>query len=562
MRERLRNRPALLAVGALVFFTCYASIVTFPYIKDPVHITIAPLGGDVDNSIAFYEALVGSHANPFFATNVPWIGYPTGPANNVGVDRVSFLSVTLLWVGTRVLGAIAAHSLLSFLGLILTAFFTFWLVWRATRSALAGVVAGFIFGFSPIAVALAGSNMVYVNMWILLIPLWAFWRLVTQQAARNWVVIAAMSVVPGVFWTPYFMLHSLVVGASCLAVAGYYILRQKGRERALLTAFVIGLCWALLLFVYRFIGLHSPSTVVPSRTMAEIYQQSAQPLMFLLPGLWSWGIHDGNSLLVHLLPRARGLNLYVGLSTLALAGSGLVLLTRRRPKKSAPGSPVPDARVAAMMAGMAAVACVAFSLPPVYHFGPLKLPTPNYLVATAVPALRAGQRFDMPLVGCLAVLAGIGAWLLLCRLAPKWRPVAAAGMLIVIGLDLWALPPGWVTTIPRYHSLLAIRNQPSAPVAWFEKNSLVIGLPQVPCLLQEQYNKPLVNDCGLGYTPQYGLMLSRPLCEQITQLAAKGTRYVVLTRNDDQKVRQCLTGSGLAKATLSQDSTYQVIQLR
>jgi hypothetical protein len=545
----------------LVFYLLFAGVATYPFVLNPLHTLTAPNWGDVAASVSKYEAFREGHGNPFVATHIPWIGYPQGPTNNTGVDRVSFVLTAYLWLASELLGAITAHSLLAYLGYVLTAFITFLFVRRVTASVPAGLIAGFAYGFCPQTYTLARADMAYIQMWLFILVLWAFWELATAPFSRRRFVLAALSILPAVFWTPYYMFHTLIVGATCVAVASYWLRKRYGWRLAAAVAGLMALWWGLVLLIYRYIGLHSPSSIVPDRTMAEIYSESAQPLMYLLPGQFSWGPH-GESLLVALVPRAKGLSLYLGLSVVVLAATALVVRARQ-PRKHLKAREF-GVRVALSMAGLAGMACFIFSLPPTYHLFGLKIPMPGYLVAIAVPALRAGQRLAMPLMGCVAVLAGVGAYYLLQRLQPRFRNLATIGILIIIGVDLWALPPESAISVPSFSSLAKLRSAPSAPAAQFDESTLVNY--RVPCMYLQQHRQQLVNDCGLERNPDLARTEDLPLCVQIPALEAIGTRYAIVSlrsvhRAADHPLLECLKRLN-ETSVLARDSSYEVVLLR
>lgn len=535
-----------------------AATVTFPFIIHPSNTLTAPLWGDIASSVSRSEAIKGGHANPFSATKLPWISYPDGPKNNVGVTRVSAFSELYLWITTKVTNAITSHSLLAMLGYILTAFVTFLFVRQVTKSAPAAFIAGYIYGFWPHMYLLARADMTYTHMWLYILPIWAFWFLSTRGYTRKRVALATASIIPAFFWTPYYTFHILIVGGCGLIVAFYFLYRQNGPKTAFSVSAIVSITWLALLGMYRLIGLSSAASDVPIRTIAEIYDQSAHPLMYVLPGMFSWGAH-GNALLLYLVPRATSVNIYIGITVLMLALIGIASLYARRNEQNSIS--LNEQMVAALIAGLVVLACFLFSLPPTVRLGSLSLPTPNLLVANVVPALRAGQRFVMPLMGGLAVLAGIGAYQLLRRFQPRPQILLAIVMIIILWADLHVtLPRGSISTIRKYPSLSALGAQPLAPTAQFHQGSLLNDPNQLPCLIQPQHNKPLINDCGLGRSRDLGQILKLPLCEEITALRAIGTRYLILDPSN-QTVIDCLGSQHIIEQIISDDGTYKVISL-
>jgi hypothetical protein len=555
----LMKKPMLVVIMAALFYAVFASVATFPFVIHPASTITAPSDGDFAGSVAKYEALREGHADPLVVTRFPWISYPQGPQDNIGVDRVSFFSTAYLWVASHFLGAITAHSLLTFLGYTLTALITFGFVWKLTSSPLAGLIAGYIYGFCPIMFSLARSDMTYTQMWLFILPIWAFWSLVTEGITRRRWLVAVISIVPAIFWTPYYTLHILVVGATSLACSCVYLWRRGSRRGTFKVAAGSSFSWLIIVIAYRYIGLNTPSTIIPTRTLAQIYQQAAQPIMYLLPGQSSWG-PKGNSLLVHLDPGAVGLNLYVGLTVLLLGAVAVSCLIIKKAPLGHGSAQREKLKIAAVMCGWVALACFLFSLPPTYKIGSLVVPMPSYLVTRAEPALRAGQRFVMPIMGCLAVLAGIGSWLILERFRGRMRLLITIVILIIVGLDLWALVPDSATTIPNYAELAVLKSLPTAPVAQYDNGSLLNEPAHMPCLLQHEYDKPLINDCGLGRSADLGVVLTLPLCTQISALQAIGTRYLILN-SDDKETRSCLSQLGAAERIAANQGPFIIVVL-
>jgi hypothetical protein len=490
------------------------------------------------------------------------IAQPDGVANNPGVNRVSFFSVTYLLLASYAFGPIAAHSLETFLGFLLTAFVTFLFVRAVTKSALAGFISGLIYGFWPLMLGIGRADPTYTHMWLYILPIWAIWELVRDITPRR-AILAAASIVPAIFWTPYFAFHIFLVGISGLLVASWYISQQIGMKKTLLIAGSIVGVWIATYAAYYVLGTTGSAGAAPVRTLAEAYDQSAQPLMYILPGesaSWDKGL---NELLVRLVPRAIHTSLYVGLSVVILAIFGIFQTLRQRDK-----APPNAIRVAVIMGVVVAACCFVFSLVPTYTVGGLVIPTPNYFVIKAVPALRAGQRLAMPLMGALALLAGIGAYHLLNRF-PGWRKyIAVAALICVLAVDLWAPYPDASNKVVYSPAILQLRDLPSGRVAQYEENSLVGYSAEIICLAQFGHGKPIINDCGVARPvtdlnlppPHLAKLISLPLCQQLPALKTLDVRYLIVP-NDNYEVLQCVAASGDTFTPIFQDSTYQIFQL-
>jgi hypothetical protein len=494
------------------------------------------------------------------------IAQPDGVANNPGVNRVSFLSVLYLLLASYAFGPIAAHSLEMFLGLLLTAFITFLFVRAVTKSALAGFIAGLIYGFWPLMLGIGRAASTYTHMWLYLLPIWAFWELARESTPRR-AILAAASIVPAIFWTPYFAFHIFLIGLSGLLVASWYIARQLGMKKTLLMAGSIGAAWIAIYAAYYAIGITGSPDAVPVRSSADFYDQSAHPLMYILPGESSSWDHIAYTLLVRLVPRADHSSLYVGLSVVALALFGIFQTLKQRGKALPTAKPNPT-YVAVVLGVVVATCCFVFSLQPSIPIAGLRIPTPNYFVTKAVPALRAGQRLAMPLMGALALLAGIGAYHLLNRFSGWRKYVALAALICVLAVDLWAPYPQASSTLIYSPAILQLRDLPDGRVAQYEENSLVGYAGEIVCLEQLGHGKPVINDCGVARPttdlnlppPHLAKLISLPLCEQLPALKTLDVRYLIVP-NDNYEVLQCVTAAGQILTPILQDSTYQIFRV-
>jgi hypothetical protein len=559
-------RPSKITVLALGLYIAFTAVVTFPYVLHPGTTFIGPMGGDVSASISKYETLHVQGANPFTTEHWTEISSPVGVPGNLGIDRVSFLSVLFLWLGTLTIGSVATHGLESVSGYLLTAVLAFFFVRKVSKSEWAGLVAGFIFGFSPHMLSIARAAPTYTHMWLFILPMWAFWSLCTKGPSHKGVALAALSVVPAIFWTPYFGLHALIVASACAIVTlGVWWFKKYNRLHILASVACIATVWLLSLGAFWYIGTHSPSTQVPERTMAEIYEQAAHPLMYVAPGNFSlWG-ENLNEWLEKTVATARGTSLYVGLSTLVLSVIAVVYVTKHRNDRKA-FFPRPGLPIAVWMAAAVVVMTFLFSLPPTVHIAGMDIPTPNQLVIDAVPALRAAQRFVMPLMGALAVLAGVGALVVVKQMRPNLRIITAAGILLVITLDLWALPPQSATTVPKFPSLAVLSEQPRGVAAHYQAGAIQGPIGQYPCTMQNQHKKPLINDCVLG-RPDFSINTAPPhindiqvlpICNQIPKLRAVGVRYIIADRQQ-HAIFKCLEQQQVKR--IAQDWAYGVYDL-
>ncbi len=86
---------------------------------------------------------IGHHINPFFSTLI-WHPYGTDLTIPATVPGASLLAFPI----TLTFGPVASYNILIIVGNALSAFFTFFLIKHLTKSFIAGVIAGLLFGFS------------------------------------------------------------------------------------------------------------------------------------------------------------------------------------------------------------------------------------------------------------------------------------------------------------------------------------------------------------------------------------------------------------------------------
>lgn len=536
------GRSAVVVAG--LTYVLLAAVLTWPWVTDPAGVLTSPIDGDVASSVAKFDALADAGISPYSQATVTSIGFPGGLPTVPGVDRASFLSAGALWLGAQTIDSVATHGVSAFSGYVLTALSMLLLVRAVTGSALAGWIAGLAFGFFGHMQAVVWAASTYGHMWLFVLPLWAAWRLAMRPTARAAVVLG-LSALPALYWTPYYSLHVSVLdaaaGLAALAIAPGLDLTR----RAQLGAFA-AVPWLVGALGLLLVGLGVGFAGAPDRASQDAFEQSAHVLMYVLPG---FGSPYGDGLVNHLVARSQSANLYLGIPVLGLAVFAIVEALRHRLGTRE--------RAAVVVGATAAAACFVFSLPP--DIGPI--PMPNRLVVELVPGLRAGQRFVMPLMACVSLVAGVGAWRLLLRVPPQAR--VAVGLLIaaVVGLDHWTSLPERTSRIPKpTPAVLALRDMPPGPAIHIQPDGYLIGNALVPCLMQETHEHPLVNTCRAFETPDWLVALGeRPLCDALAELRVAGLRYVLADRlpRGQDVVRDCVGPGRPQEARLIVDDGHR-----
>ncbi len=551
--------------GLLTFaiFTTLACYSTWPFPIDPQSMLTAPWGGDVSSSVAHWTTLVREGDVPYFPGKLESIGWPEGIRRAPGLELDSFVSSSFLWIGSLTIGPVAAHGLEAIIGYVLTGTVTTAFIRRVTGSLGGGLVAGVGVAFFPFFRSMASAAPTYMQVWMFILMIWAFW-LLAQHATRRAALLAGLTYVPAMWLTPYYALHGFVVSVACLA-AFVAVRSQPGaefRSRLRLVPFVV-VPWIVSTVVYVAIGVVTKFNGVPSRSLQDAYDLSAHPLEYVLPGpRMKWWPSGANEFLVEQVPRASGVNLYLGLSVIALGIVGVVTaIAAWRRTRPAVTPPV----FAALLGSAVVFATFICSLPP--HVAGNRIPMPSLIVVNLVPQLRTGQRYVMPVAAGVAILAGLGAAALLRRFPGLLAIPATVLLAAVVYADNDAFF-GPFYRMPQFESpaLAVLARQPVGPAIHYSSEDLYPGEAQRTCFIQGQFRMPLVTDC---YTQQV------PLNPQVFHLATLdhcagmkdmrdnfGLRYVIVEYSEPRALA-CFEKRQIAPfRVVSSDRYLRVFDLR
>ena len=536
------------------FFTLLALLITIPFIFNPLNTLISPFDGDAGYSSIIFEGIKRENLNPFVDGRLSTIAYPDGVTINTGVNRVSFFSTFILWAGTLVTNAVFIHSLLAIIGTILSAFFAFLFVRKITNSIVPALLSGLLLGFFPLMIAMLFSAYPYTHMWLYIVVLWGFWGLTSNTPSLKRLLVALGIVLLAMFWTPYFTYHVLLIAGTSTIVLAFIYAKKYGLITMSKYVGAIIVSLAIFVVLYYVIGKSSAYSEVPVRTIEEIYQQSAQPLMYVLPGMFSIFGHEGYKLLVSIVPRAAYTTIQLGVVTIVVALVSLRIL--RKPSNQS------KVRYAVLMCASVAIVLFCFSLAPTISLFGVSIPTPNYIIAEFTPALRAGQRLAMPLMATMVVMFGIGMVVLLRRMPKRYKIVTVLLVVLVAFFELASFPPSRYTVLAKAPLFDAMAKQEAGLTATYREDTLVSNPGQKICYLQFQHKMPLVNDCSIQRdpynfnkpSPTLGEITKQPLCKQVETLYNRGVTYLILEKRDTSMVRKCLLGSRDYRELMSDES--------
>ncbi|HMA38036.1 MAG TPA: hypothetical protein VKY74_26540 [Chloroflexia bacterium] len=380
------------------------------------------------------------------------------------------------------------------------------------------------------------------------------------RAAGRWLIRRALPaagfllLVALVDW--YYVMYTLLfAGVYGLYVGGRALLARQGAGgRALSPAVRAGLVVGLFfvfaspLLVPMFAELQQTSYMRPAPGVAV--ENSADLLAFFIPPrfqrLWS-GLSDfrlswpfGNN----------SYEVYLGYVALALALVGLstgrtAVWAGARAAGPPAGVPLPSR---AFWAG-GAVLFALLALGPVLQVNgvaqPWLQPMP-YTLIERIPGLnisRSPDRFAMPLMLCLSVLAGYGVLRLAARV-PGPPQALAGGLLVLLAIELWPVPyPQIAAPIPAYYQTLgqdpadyAILELPREDSYWHGAYRMYFQTAHHKRIFygyisREYYHAFLFSTPGfmeLQNPDQRGDLFADGPPEWLSALAQYQTRYVVL----------------------------------
>lgn len=542
-------------------FFAVAAILTWPFIVNPLSTQVGANYGDIVGSISKFEAIKTEGNNPFTDGHLKSFAYPDRVNSNVGVDRVSFFSTLFLWPLTILVNATFAHSLMIFLGYMLSGTVLALFINRFTKKPWLGVIGGLIFITFPLFVSLARAAPIYMWSWLYILPLWAMLELALRFSKKK-LLLACLSIIPGIFWTPYFLLHILLIAFAALIPYTYLHFKKQGKWPIKTVAILTGAV-VVVLGSYYISGMSSQHASIPVRTVDEAYEQSLHPLMLLFPterSALTFPIYE--SAIKPIRPRGADLNLYIGISIFLLALFATYLVLKR-------SSPLPkEVRIMGLFALSISIITFSFSLAPTVNILGLDVPTPNYLVVHLVPALRAGQRLVVPLMLGVTLLAVIAFYYISTKKWKRVRPqLIIASLLVLIACEYTTIFDGLSAPVHSSEAVKTLAYTPKGIVAEYLNDSL-IGYPgQRACKNFFIHRQQMVNSCSLdiytepGKWPVIEAIAKKSIDDQLAHLRSIGVKYIIADV-PSVNARQSLASSKSNATLLAQDDLYIIYGLK
>lgn len=538
LRDLARHRRAP-AVVAFAVYLAFALGITWPWITDPGHILYGVQGSDLTASVAQYQQLANAHQAPFVPGTLPNLNAPEGLSTTWALYLAGFGSSTALWLLSMAVGSVAAHGLMAVAGFSLSAFSMFLLARRITGHSGASFVAGLAFGFWPFQYGTAWTWPHYTQLWVFVLLLWRMQVLSERPTLRNG-VLAGLATVFAMTWIQYHLLIAGVLFAT-LMVLGLIRGWRAGTFRSQLLAHAVASVLVLVVALgVALAGAADQFQGVPSRGADEAVQQSARPLMYLLPGpnhpifgssIGHWLADKYANPALNPSSTASYAAIYLGIPMLLLALFGVVLTAQRlHHRRAAPRTPDWTAR-AGVTAVVVGVVGLLFSAPPqVQRFG-LTIPMPYKVISDVTPVFRVAHRFAIFVMLAVCVLAAIGVRRLTAHGGRVAQTLLVVAIAVVVAIDLWGRPnPSWTRT-SHPHIYDVVKRQPPGILAVYPLDDTEYG-DELGSLFQNVYHHPMFNGFDPGSVSGSKKLELTYLLDKRTvpDLAAYGVKYV-LERN-------------------------------
>jgi hypothetical protein len=531
-----RRARALARAGviALLLYVGYALFLTWPLAADPGGSISAPgISGDLGGSVATVAYVVQHHVFPFAPGTLHGLDAPQGLPVPWVLNWADAVGRGLLYSLGYVFGAVTGHAFYLWIGLVGSGLAMFLLTRRLFGNTLAGLLAGFAFGFSPWAVQGMSGHYDYIQGWVLVLAMWRMLELAMRPTLRNGLLAGAATVV-AMLLTAYFI---LIAGVGFAAMVIVVLASAAARQQ--LVAAVKAVAAAVVPIVVVFGAIGALTAIAGSGSTGEVRTQSISELYTYSARWLEWFLPDRNNLIFggvtspYLTSHLHGSNfsessLYLGLSVVALALAGLGLsIVRVRQDGRAAGA---DIRVVAAVGGIVvAVAAALFSAPPKVHLLGVWVPMPSFFVFHVTSTWRVYTRFvELIELGLSVPLA-----FALARLFARPRPIVTGLLFLMIAailvLDLWARPPIRTTKIVVPREYVWLKNHPGGIVADYPLEPAVF--PNYAPLFWQPYDgHPLFQGYDASSETESMKLDMVNLQENTTgpYLADLGVRYIIV----------------------------------
>ncbi len=349
-----------------------------------------------------------------------------------------------------------AHNFLTLVSFVLSAVFSYCLLYYLTKNKLASMVSGLIFSFPPNHFLQAFSHLDQAQIqWM---PLYVLSLLILneQRSYRSafFLAFTFSMVTLSCAYLGYFM----VIFTVGFILFNMYKWGQSGKKRnrnalrkyvkIILVAVSLSLIIILPFYWLAIETILSPSKLDEAvssgyvRPLKDLYKYSARVSDYFAPSEYHpifgkidfWFMKPYTKPSRHWAERT----LYLGMMPLFLTVYGVMRWWKRKKRKMSSGREnfiIPFFIFSAFLAFL-------FSLTPTVNIFGIPIPTPSFFMHKIAPMFRCSCRFGTVVILCISVLAGFGIKELLGRVQNKGRRVAVSSFIIgFILFEFTVIPP-------------------------------------------------------------------------------------------------------------------------
>lgn len=466
-----------------------------------------------------------------------FIAYP------YGVDLYTNRPVSYLWFASEFLisqpgNPAIAYNLRALSNFILTAFFTYLLVYFITKSRRAALFSGIAFGFCPYIFVRSWQHLGETYLWPMPLTFWAAAQLREKSRLSGRVIF-----VSGIILSTFNFQVTYYLAVALFVFLIYTIASGRTREIRFLKEILILSVIAGIILIPQFFniarnilargGSAASAHNIYHRPFEDLFAQSAKPLSYFLPAAFHplFGKFTeqmvgsslyGASFIEH--------TLYLGWTPLILA---LLAWRKRRALYSVPRTLYDNKRFYINFFGILIISAWLFSQPPWWKFWAVKIYMPSFFMYRILPMIRAYCRFGSLVMFAVSVLAGFGLKYILDKYpSPKKQIAITAAAVFFLLFEFWNYPPFKVIDVSRAPQVYYWLKEQPGDFAIAEYPLDLVGPSELYKLYQITHEKKIINAASPGTEAYSFLQGIKKLSAQgtVDKLKQIGVKYAVVHR--------------------------------
>ena len=539
-----------------ILFVLFTFIMTFPLIfKIATHIpgffsTFEPYG-----SLWNFWRIKYSFQNHLSLYKTFLIAYP------FGMDIYKNGFVSYLWLFWNHILSIFTTPVITWNiqilhNLLLSAFFSYLLIFYLTKSRLVAVFGGIVFGFCPYQFMRVWQHLgLTYNQWLPLVLLGAILLRNRMSRKAEWFFFVSLLLLYSFDWSIMYF-GSVVLFCFFVYVLFYHWKLKFFKDRTLLFKdiqfFKKSFIWIVLAMV-----ILSPQLLIPikgrieksnktapsaynpyRRPFEDLFVQSAKPLSYLLPSV----AHPIFGKFTERFIRSPFYGISYTEHTLYLGWVPLILSfiacrywrKKRKSYRSQANLELNDDFYIGFFVFLVVVGWL-FSQPPWWRIGSIKIFMPSFFMYKLLPMYRAYCRFGIVVMLAISVLASFGLKLFLEKFrSPRIRMGFTVLFCGLVLFEFWNWPPYKVIDVSKAPQVYYWLREKKGDFAIAEYPLDVEGPNEMYKFYQIFHHHPIINGTVPGTyanrVAQKIIKLSEPKTASI--LKWMGVKYVLVHRED------------------------------